>query len=114
LDIWQTSGTSRTGSGQWVGEVVATFGLFCVLESVRRFQYAHGGVIIAAYVYAAIWFTSSTCFANPAVTIARTFTATPTGIRPDHSPMFIAAQALGAAMAIGLFAWYGSGKKQEL
>lgn len=102
---WQVSTTVRTGTGQWLGEVVATFGLFCVLEAARRFQLSSGPLLVASYVFAAIWFTSSTCFANPAVTIARSLTATPTGISPENVAAFIGAEAIGATLGILLFAF---------
>ncbi len=93
---------TRTGAGVWLGEVVATFGLvvvvFGALSSGRRetVAYAVGGYITAAY-----WFTSSTSFANPAVTLARTLSDTFAGIAPSSAPMFVLMQLLGGALACG-------------
>ncbi|MCW2793825.1 MAG: major intrinsic protein [Nocardioides sp.] len=93
----------RSGSGLWLGEVVATLGLVVVIfGSVRSgridtIAYAVGGYITAAY-----WFTSSTSFANPAVTIARTLSDTFAGIAPSSAPMFVLMQLLGGALALGL------------
>ena len=102
LPILQLSTHVRTGAGQWWSEVVATFGLLTVIlgcrgESARYAPFAVGGYITAAY-----WFTASTSFANPAVTVARTLTDTFAGIRPLDAPGFIAAQILGAGLAAGL------------
>ena len=92
---------ARSGGGLWLGEVVATFGLLTVILGVVRsgrtsaVPFAVGGYIGAAY-----WFTSSTSFANPAVTIARTLTDTFAGIKPSSAPMFIAAQIAGGVIAV--------------
>ena len=96
------SGHDRTGSGLWLGEVVATFGLVLVVFGVVRSRhanqiaYAVGGFITAAY-----WFTSSTSFANPAVTIARTLSDTFAGIAPGSAPGFVLMQLVGGALALG-------------
>jgi glycerol uptake facilitator-like aquaporin len=96
----------RTGFGQWLGEFVAAFGLVAVIISVsRRHKTAVVAGSVAAYITAASWFTSSTSFANPAVTIARSLSDTFTGIRPIDAPAFIAAQLLGAVAASFLFNW---------
>jgi glycerol uptake facilitator-like aquaporin len=93
----------RSSSGLWLGEVVATFGLITVILGVVRSgrpsaaPFAVGGDLAAAY-----WFTSSTSFANPAVTIGRTLTDTFAGIRPSSAPAFIAAQLAGAGLAVVL------------
>jgi glycerol uptake facilitator-like aquaporin len=98
LDAVTLSTHERTGAGLWLGEVIATVGLLLVIfGTVRsgradRVAFAVGGYITAAY-----WFTSSTSFANPAVTIARTVTDTFAGIAPPSAPAFILAQLLGAA-----------------
>jgi arsenate reductase len=97
---------ARSGSGLWLGEVVATFGLLTViLGVVRSGRTSAAPFAVAGYIGAAYWFTSSTSFANPAVTIARTLTDTFAGIEPSSAPMFIAAQVAGglAAVAIALF-----------
>jgi glycerol uptake facilitator-like aquaporin len=92
LPIWQLSSTVRTGHGQWLAEAVATFGLLltifgCVARTPTAVPYAVGLYITAAY-----WFTASTSFANPAVTIARSFSDTFAGIAPAGIVAFIAAQ----------------------
>jgi arsenate reductase len=98
---WSSNG--RSSGGHWLGEVVATFGLLTVILGVVRSDrgdmvpFAVGGYIAAAY-----WFTSSTSFANPAVTIGRMFSNSFAGIRPSSAPGFIVAQFGGAALAIGL------------
>lgn len=99
------STTARTGSGQWLGEFVATFGLFAAIWASARLRPTALPFVVAAYVYAAIWFTSSTCFANPAVTIARALSDTMTGIRPADVPAFVLFQLLGAGAATALFQW---------
>jgi arsenate reductase len=94
---------TRSSTGLWLGEIVATFGLLTVILGVVRAgrstvaPFAVGGYIAAAY-----WFTSSTSFANPAVTIARTLTDSFAGIKPSSAPMFIVSQLLGALIAIAL------------
>jgi glycerol uptake facilitator-like aquaporin len=95
----------RVGAGQMVSEVVATFGLLAVIWSCARRRPTAAPFAVGAYITAAIWFTASTSFANPAVTIARTLTNTFTGIRPADAPAFIAAQLIGAASATALFRW---------
>jgi glycerol uptake facilitator-like aquaporin len=96
---------ARAGPGQLLAEAVATFGLLCVIWSCARRRSALAPYAIAAYIVAAYWFTASTSFANPAVTIARSLTDTFAGIRPADVPGFIAAQAVGAAAATLLFRW---------
>jgi glycerol uptake facilitator-like aquaporin len=98
---WSTH--TRTGSGLWLGEAVATFGLLMVIFGVVRS--GRGGAApfaVGAYIGAAYWFTSSTSFANPAVTIARTLTDTFAGIRPRSVPVFVVAQCGGAIIAVVL------------
>jgi glycerol uptake facilitator-like aquaporin len=105
LPILQWSAHARAGIGQWTGEFIATAGLLLVIESGRRsFPKALPGAV-AAYITAAYWFTSSTSFANPAVTLARAFTATFTGISFSDVPGFIVAQALGGLAAVALVQW---------
>jgi glycerol uptake facilitator-like aquaporin len=100
LPILQLSTHARTGIGQWVGELVATFGLIAVVENGRRhFAPALPGAI-ALYIVAAYWFTSSTSFANPAVTLARSLTDSFAGIAPAHVLGFIIAQIAGATAAV--------------
>ena len=97
------SSHARSSGGLWLGEVVATFGLLTViLGVVRSGRAAAAPFAVGGYIAAAYWFTSSTSFANPAVTIARTLTDTFAGIRPSSAPAFIAAQLAGGALAVGL------------
>ena len=107
------SDTARTGAGQWLGEVVATFGLLGVIFGCGKSKPDALPFAVPAYVAAAIYFTSSTCFANPAVTIARIFTNTLTGILPAHVPAYIFAQLIGAALACGVFGWLFADAKVE-
>ncbi len=98
--LFQLSATLRTGPAQWWAEVVATFGLvFTILGGLRHRPDAVPA-LVALYITGAYWFTASTSFANPAVTIARSFTDTFSGILPSHMPVFIAMQMLGAALAV--------------
>jgi glycerol uptake facilitator-like aquaporin len=101
LPAFSASTKVRTGASQWFAEVVATFGLVMVILACTRQKIAAAPLAIAAYIAAAYWFTASTSFANPAVTIARSFTNTFAGIRPDDAPGFIAAQLVGATLAAG-------------
>jgi len=105
LPVWQFSITARTGPGQWLAEAVATFGLVftifgCIFQRPESVPYAVGLYITAAY-----WFTASTSFANPAVTIARSLSDTSAGIAPTGVAAFIAAQIVGALAAVFLSSW---------
>lgn len=96
----------RTGTGQWLGEAIATFGLILVIWGcVRRRPGVAVAFAVGAYITGAYWFTSSTSFANPAVTLARGFSDTFAGIRPTDIPAFIAAQLVGAAAATAVVRW---------
>jgi glycerol uptake facilitator-like aquaporin len=95
----------RAGFPQAFSEVVATFGLLAVIWGCSRRRSATVPFAVGAYITAAYWFTASTSFANPAVTIARAFTDTFAGIRPVDVPGFVIAQALGAAAATAVFRW---------
>ena len=95
----------RTGGAQWWSEAVATFGLIGVIIGCSRFRPQHTPFAVAAYITAAYWFTASTSFANPAVTLARSASDTFAGIRPQDAPGFIVAQFAGAAAATLLFGW---------
>lgn len=95
----------RTGWGQWWSEGVATFGLVAVIIGCSRSRPSAVPFAVAAYITAAYWFTASTSFANPAVTLARSATDTFAGIRPADAPGFIVAQCIGAAVATLLFCW---------
>ncbi|MFA9218005.1 MAG: aquaporin, partial [Sphingomonadaceae bacterium] len=96
---------ARTGAAQWWSECVATFGLIAVIIGCARSRPAVTPFAVAAYITAAYWFTSSTSFANPAVTLARSATNTFAGKRPVDAPGFIVAQLLGAAAATAVFCW---------
>ncbi|WP_055047544.1 aquaporin [Devosia sp. A16] len=93
---------ARTGPGLWLGEVVATFGLVTIILGGARARPDAVAWLVGLYIISAYWFTSSTSFANPAVTIARAFTNTFSGLRPVDAPAFIAAQLLGAGLAVVL------------
>jgi len=95
----------RSGPAQVFSEAVATFGLITVILNCARWKPEAIPAAVAAYITAAYWFTASTSFANPAVTLARSLTDTFSGIRPADTPAFIAAQFIGAAMAAGLHRW---------
>ena len=95
----------RTGMAQWWSEFLATFGLIAVIISCTRSRPAVTPFAVAAYITAAYWFTASTSFANPAVTLARAASNTFAGIRPADAPGFIIAQLLGAAVATAVFCW---------
>lgn len=100
---WST--TERAGLAKLLSEGVATFGLIGVVIGVGRTRAAIAPLAVAAYIVAAYWFTASTSFANPAVTIARAFSNTFAGIRPADVPGFILAQAVGATLGAALFSW---------
>jgi glycerol uptake facilitator-like aquaporin len=100
LPLWQFSAHVRTGPAQWLAEGVATFGLLLVALGHRRSEDAPW--MVAAWIGAAYWFTASTSFANPAITIARSLTNTFSGIRPIDVPAFIGAQFVGALAALAV------------
>ena len=102
LEISQISTRERTGPGQWSAEVVATAGLILVILGGLRTNAAMIPALVGLYIMAALWFTASTSFANPAVTIARMLTDTFSGIQPADAPAFIAAQIAGALLGWGL------------
>lgn len=95
----------RTGGGQWLSEGLATFGLVFVILAGARFAREAVPWLVGLYVASAYWFTASTSFANPAVTMARAFSDTFAGIRPLDAPAFIAAQLAGAVAALCLCRW---------
>ena len=105
LPVFFASHNNRTGSAQVFSEFLATFGLLAVILSVVKFRVSVAPFAVAAYITSAYWFTSSTSFANPAVTLARTMTDTFTGIRAVDAPPFIIAQFAGAIAAVFLFRW---------
>ena len=105
LSILDVSTTNRTGLGQWAGEFVATFGLVGTILACLKARPDFVATAVGLYITAAYWFTSSTSFANPAVTIARAFSDTFAGINPAHAPAFVMAQLVGAAAATLIFGW---------
>ena len=100
LPIWELSVHVRTGPAQWLAEVVATFGLLLVVIGHRRSEDAPW--MVAAWIGAAYWFTASTSFANPAITIARSLTNTFSGIRPADVAPFVCAQFVGGLVAFAV------------
>jgi glycerol uptake facilitator-like aquaporin len=103
--LFSASHHARTGMAQWLSEFIATFGLLATIWGCARRNSAHSPFAVGAYITAAYWFTSSTSFANPAVTLARAASDTFAGIRPADAPMFIVAQLAGACAATALFGW---------
>lgn len=103
--VFALSQHARSGGPQLLAEFVATFGLLVVIWGCAGRQLAAAPVAVAGYITAAYWFTASTSFANPAVTLARALSDTFAGIRPADVPGFIGAQLLGAAAGTGLFRW---------
>ena len=103
--VFSASQHARAGSAQLVSELVATFGLLAVIFGCARRRPEAVPFAVGAYITAAYWFTSSTSFANPAVTLARAASNTFAGIRPTDAPGFIAAQLCGAAAATAVFRW---------
>jgi glycerol uptake facilitator-like aquaporin len=103
LDAVSWSGHERSGGGIWLGEVVATVGLvLLVFGSLRGGRPESVALVVGGYIAAAYWFTSSTSFANPAVTVARMFSDTFAGIAPASVPMFVLMQLIGGVLALGL------------
>ncbi|HYP54432.1 MAG TPA: aquaporin, partial [Pyrinomonadaceae bacterium] len=112
--LFFASGRERAGASQWFSEFVAAFGLLSVVwGSARARSPAAAPFAVGAYVTAAYWFTASTAFANPAVTLARSATDTFAGIRPADVPAFVVAQLLGAAAATLLFRWLDPELRRE-
>jgi glycerol uptake facilitator-like aquaporin len=105
VSLFMLSTHDRSGAAQLLGEFIATFGLLSVIWGCSRRRPDATPFAVAAYITSAYWFTSSTSFANPAVTIARAFSDTFAGIRPSDVPGFVVAQGLGAAAATLLFKW---------
>jgi glycerol uptake facilitator-like aquaporin len=105
LPLWQLSMTVRSGPGQWFAESVATFGLLLTIFGVSARSPGAIPYAVGLYITAAYWFTASTSFANPAVTIARALSDTYAGIAPAGVAAFIAAQLAGAAIAVPLARW---------
>lgn len=107
LPIFTFSTHVRSGPSQFFSEFIATFGLFAVIWGCIRHRPTAIPFAVGTYITAAYWFTASTSFANPAVTMARCFTNTFAGIRTTDVAPFVAAQLLGASIATGLFHWLG-------
>ena len=105
LPIWQYSLKERTGLGQWTGEAVATFGLILTIIGTLRHRPQWVPASVGLYITSAYWFTSSTSFANPAITIVRSLTDSFSGIAPSDVPLFIVAQLTGAALAAMVARW---------
>lgn len=104
---------ARSGNGQWLSEAVATCGLLLTILLGQRTRPQAVPALVGAYIAAAYWFTASTSFANPAVTIARALTTTFAGIRPVDVPGFVCAQAAGALLALPLAALLGQNNKNK-
>ena len=105
LTLFQLSTTARTGTGQWIAEIVATFGLVGTILAGIRFRGDAVPWLVGLYITAAYWFTASTSFANPAVAIARGFSDTFAGIRMMDVPAFILAQIIGSILAVLVLGW---------
>ena len=103
--VFSVSRHARAGPSQFLSEVVATFGLVAVIASVGRSRASAVPFAVAAYIMAAYWFTASTSFANPAVTLARSVSDTFAGIRPVDVPAFVSAQVVGAVAATFVMRW---------
>ena len=105
LDAVQISTTTRMSAGQSLSEIIATFGLVTVILGGLRHRPDQVPMLVGLYITAAYWFTASTSFANPAVSIARMFSDTFAGIEPSSVPLFLVMQILGALLATGFAAW---------
>jgi len=111
LPAFATSTKIRAGSSQFLSEFVATFGLIAVIQAGTKFRPNLVFLMVASYISSAYWFTSSTSFANPAVTLARSLSNTFAGINPNNVPTFLIAQLLGAFTATLIFSWLLNDKK---
>jgi glycerol uptake facilitator-like aquaporin len=107
LPVFSVSRHERAGIGQVFGEFVATFGLIVVIRGATRLGLAAVACVVGLYIFAAYWFTSSTSFANPAVTLARAFSDTFVGIRPSDVPGFLAGQTAAGLAAVASLHWLG-------
>lgn len=114
LPIVELSSKVRTGSAQWFAEAVAAFGLVMTILLGIRFQRTAVPWLVGLYITAAYWFTASTSFANPAVTIARSLTNTFSGIRPADVIAFVAAQCAGALLAAGVASWLLAAQRNDV
>lgn len=111
LPVLQMSVKARTGLGQWVGEGIATFGLVLTILGAVQHRPQWVAPSVALYITAAYWFTSSTSFANPAITVARSLSDTFAGIALADVPVFVVAQLIGAALAAPTGRWLFQGKR---
>lgn len=114
LPPFSLSHRARSGPALWFGEFIATFGLLVVIWGCARSRSSLTASAVAAYIVAAYWFTSSTSFANPAVTLARSLSDTFAGIRPHDTAPFVLAQFFGATCATLVFAWLGPTHRPSL
>lgn len=105
LPVLQLAAKARTGPAQWFAEVVASFGLLVTIVTIVRFRSEAIPFAVGLYITAAYWFTASTSFANPAVTIARSLTDTFAGIAPNHVLPFVLAQLAGALAGMAVTGW---------
>jgi glycerol uptake facilitator-like aquaporin len=105
LPVLQASEKIRSGTGQWTAEIVATFGLLLTILGCLTYGVQTIAAAVGLYITAAYWFTASTSFANPAVTIARSVSNTFAGIAAPNVPMFVGAQLVGMGLAVALAAW---------
>ncbi len=113
LPLLMESTHVRTGTHQWWSEIVASFGLLTIILNVAKTRPDFVPTAVGAYITAAYWFTASTSFANPAVTIARSLTNTFSGIRPTDVLGFILSQLVGAALAFAIFKWSESAESAQ-
>lgn len=111
--VMQLSNTLRTGPGQWVAEAIATFGLIMTILGCIRFRAEAVPYAVGLYITAGYWFTASTSFANPAVTIARAFSDTFSGIYLPHVPTFVAAQITGALLATMIMGYLTNDQEED-
>jgi glycerol uptake facilitator-like aquaporin len=103
--ILQISGKARDGLAQGLSESVATFGLIGTIVSLQRYRPEMTPAAVGLYIVSAYWFTASTSFANPAVTVARSLSNSFAGIAPHSVPLFIAGEFVGAIVSVALFGW---------
>lgn len=113
LPVYSASTKVRTGGSQFLAEIVATFGLIAVIQCGIRFRPDKIAPMVATYITAAYWFTSSTSFANPAVTLARSASNTFAGIMPRNVPVFLLAEFVGAFLALLVFRWLLAETKEK-
>jgi glycerol uptake facilitator-like aquaporin len=105
MPVWEVSGKLRDGSSQWLAEFIATFGLLATIMGAVRFHKAGTPMLVGLYITGAYWFTASTSFANPAITIARSLTDSFAGIAPSSAPGFICAQIAAVGFGWALLGW---------